>query len=135
VTILRFFSLIADVLLRLRHERGESQVSVGLRAGMSDAQISKYERGIVTPDVATLLQLLGAYGQHLVIMPQHISETMPERDAVIAAASKWWAIEAHPDPDPATRDLLESVARLVAAELRQRPGRAPFNGEAKAADR
>lgn len=116
MTILRFFSLIADILLRLRHERGESQVAVGRRAGLSDAQISKYERGQTVPDVATLLQLLGAYGQHLVVMPKAIAETMPERDAVVVAAS-----QAYARGTLLGDELSAAVQQLVAAELRQRP--------------
>jgi transcriptional regulator with XRE-family HTH domain len=125
VTILRFFSLIADVLVRLRHERGESQVAVAGRAGISDTQLSKYERGQTVPDVSTLLQVLHAYGQHLVIMPTALAETMVERDAVVTAAAQWYALD--PDGDRlddvrVVGELAAAVQRLVAAELRQRSG-------------
>jgi transcriptional regulator with XRE-family HTH domain len=124
VTILRFFSLIADVLLRLRHERGESQVAVARRSGMSDTQISKYERGQVMPNLPTLLQLLGAYEQHLVVMPKAIAETMPERDRVVAAATMWFAADVDDRAKflAAEQRLRAAVVELVAAELRHRGG-------------
>jgi len=118
VTILRFFTLIADVLLRLRYERGESQVAVAARAGLANPQISKYERGVVTPDLSTTLQLLHAYGQHLVVMPAPLAETLPERDVVVAAASRWYAIGPSSNP----HELIAAVEKLVAAELRHGGG-------------
>lgn len=117
--ILRFFSLIADVLTGLRHERGESQVAVAVRAGITDTQLSKYERGQTVPDVSTLLQVLHAYGQHVVIMPAAFAETMVERDAVVVAACRVFAT------GDGQAELDVAVQRLVTAELRHRSGARP----------
>jgi transcriptional regulator with XRE-family HTH domain len=121
--ILRFFSLIADVLTGMRHERRESQLAVAVRAGITDTQLSKYERGQTVPDVSTLLQVLHAYGQHIVIMPAAFAETMPERDAVVTAAAVWWSVQNDGARLlAAEKSLGHAVERLVAAELRQRGG-------------
>jgi transcriptional regulator with XRE-family HTH domain len=115
MTILRFFSLVADVLVRLRKATGETQAVVAARAGLSGNQLSKYERGQVMPDISTTLQLLHAYGQHLVVLPAPIAETLPERDAVVVAAT---AIVVRDGFDGRSDALHNAVQRLVAAELR-----------------
>jgi hypothetical protein len=105
MTILRFFSLVADVLVRLRKATGETQAVVAARAGLSGNQLSKYERG----------QVMHAYGQHLVVLPAPIAETLPERDAVVVAAT---AIVVRDGFDGRSDALHNAVQRLVAAELR-----------------
>lgn len=85
----RFFSMLADILLRLRHNRGESQEAVAERAGFSGTQVSRWERGQTMPDVDSLLRMLAAYEHRLVIMPWRQADTIDERDLVVAAARRW----------------------------------------------
>lgn len=53
--------MIRDV--RKRH--GLDQKALARRARTSQGQISKIERGVVSPTVATLVRLLGAMGERL----------------------------------------------------------------------
>lgn len=49
--------LRGERLLRLRKERGITQTELGERLGVTQNQISRYERGAVNPSVETLIQL------------------------------------------------------------------------------
>jgi len=53
--------LVRDV--RVRH--GLDQRALARRAGTSQGQISKIERGVVSPSISTLERLLGVMGERL----------------------------------------------------------------------
>jgi len=56
----------ARTLIREARERhGLNQKALARRAGTSQGQISKIERGVVSPSVATLARLLGVMGERL----------------------------------------------------------------------
>lgn len=114
MTIVRFYSMIGDVLLRLRLERNVSQVTAAERAGVIGSQVSRWERGNVMPDTDSVIGLLEVYGQRLVVMPADRAETSVDRDAVVETAKQWKEGVAD------NADLLAAVNQLLTAEARQK---------------
>lgn len=56
----------AGTLIRQARERhGLKQEALARRAGTSQGQISKIERGVVSPSISTLERLLGVMGERL----------------------------------------------------------------------
>jgi transcriptional regulator with XRE-family HTH domain len=56
-----------DVLREARRRHGLDQATLARRACTSQAQISRIERGTISPGVATLSRLLHAMGEQLVL--------------------------------------------------------------------
>lgn len=59
------FDNLGEVLRALREERGWNQGQLARRAGISVAMVSNYERGVRTPAVKTLGEILDALGVRL----------------------------------------------------------------------
>jgi transcriptional regulator with XRE-family HTH domain len=55
----------ATLLRETRRRHGLNQVALARRAGTSQGQISKIERGIISPSISTLERLLGVMGERL----------------------------------------------------------------------
>ena len=54
-----------DLLRDARRRHGLDQRTVALRAGTSQTQVSRIERGEISPSVSTLARLLAALGERL----------------------------------------------------------------------
>jgi transcriptional regulator with XRE-family HTH domain len=66
-------SLTAGSLLRnVRHRHGLTQAQLAARARTSQAAISRIERDLVSPSVATLAELLDLMGEELVLQADPI---------------------------------------------------------------
>jgi len=55
----------ATLIRETRRRHGLNQKALARRAGTSQGQISKIERGVVSPSVSTLERLLGVMGERL----------------------------------------------------------------------
>lgn len=64
---MRHFDL-AGQLLSLRMEAGMTQQQVAERSGISQADISHYERGLGNPTQKTIAALAGVFGAHLALV-------------------------------------------------------------------
>lgn len=115
MTVIDFHAAIGPVLSGLRAERGVSQEAAGRRAGANGAQVSKWERGQVVPDLVTLLPLLHAYGQKVMIVPALQANTSVERDRVLEAARGFFE-----DPRGDPENLYNSVSDLLEAEEKRK---------------
>ena len=60
-------SSAGDLLSAVRRRHGLTQTQLADRARTSQAAISRIERGLVSPSVATLAQLLDLMGEELVL--------------------------------------------------------------------
>jgi transcriptional regulator with XRE-family HTH domain len=123
--IVRYVTMIAELLLDLRKCNAVPQERLAFAAGVDGAQVSKYERGLVIPSVETLLRLLKSMRHSVVVMPDLFAETAVQRNAVVTAAAKWYATgDLRPKSEHAAVDdgLALAVQQLVAAELRHRGG-------------
>lgn len=61
------------MLKRLRHDAGLTQAQLASRAGTSQAAVARYEKGTVSPSVATLERLVGAAGAELELGTHRVS--------------------------------------------------------------
>jgi transcriptional regulator with XRE-family HTH domain len=61
-----------ELLTTVRHRHGLTQSQLAARARTSQAAISRLERGLVSPSVATLQELLDLMGEELVIQAEAI---------------------------------------------------------------
>src|SRR5437773_11091281 len=61
-----------DLLRETRRGHGLSQAQLAARARTSQAAISRIERGLVSPSVATLAQLLDLMGEQLTLAAEPI---------------------------------------------------------------
>lgn len=52
----------ADAILRIRQENGLSQEQLAERLGMTRQAVSRWEMGISTPNIATLIQISETFG-------------------------------------------------------------------------
>jgi XRE family transcriptional regulator, regulator of sulfur utilization len=59
---------LGATLTRLRHDRGLAQEALAFKAGLSTSTISRIERGLHVPDIATLRKLAKALNVPLSIM-------------------------------------------------------------------
>lgn len=55
----------AELLLRARRRHGLTQAQLAMRARTSQAAISRIERGLVSPSIATMRTLLDLMGEEL----------------------------------------------------------------------
>jgi transcriptional regulator with XRE-family HTH domain len=115
--IVRYVTMIAELLLDLRKRNAVPQETLAFAAGVDGAQVSKYERGLVIPSVETLLRLLKPMRHSVVVMPDLFAETAVQRDAVVTAAA-----QAFTRGTLLGDDLAEAVRQLIVAELRHRGG-------------
>jgi transcriptional regulator with XRE-family HTH domain len=96
----------AGALLRARREaHGLSQARLALRAGTTQAAVSRVERGELSPSIATLERLLWAMGEELDLSAQpappdwdedHLRDTLrrPPADRLALAVS-WNRLAGH----------------------------------------
>jgi transcriptional regulator with XRE-family HTH domain len=56
---------LGDLIERARKNAGLTQSGLAARAGTSQPAIARYERGVVTPTIATASRLLAACGREL----------------------------------------------------------------------
>lgn len=85
------------ILKRLREEAGLTQAQLASRAGTSQAAVARYEKGTVSPSVATLERLVGAGGAELELgtrrMPaangsgQRVANLRKHRDRIVELAT------------------------------------------------
>ncbi len=79
-----------SIIREARRKAGLTQTELSKRAGTSQAEISRYERALVLPELATLTRIVEACGMHLelklVDRPDHellsstaLSQTVEER--------------------------------------------------------
>lgn len=61
-----------ELLRTVRRRHGLTQAQLAARARTSQAAISRIERGLVSPSVATLAQLLDLMGEELVLGAERI---------------------------------------------------------------
>jgi transcriptional regulator with XRE-family HTH domain len=61
-----------ELLRATRRRHGLSQAQLAARARTSQAAVSRIERGLVSPSVATLAQLLDLMGEELVLAAERI---------------------------------------------------------------
>jgi transcriptional regulator with XRE-family HTH domain len=89
----------SDLIRSSRERLGISQRQLALRAGTTQAAISRIERGVVSPSFATLRELMLAMGEEPVLTakrlptnwdPAHMSSTLARtpRDR-LALATSW----------------------------------------------
>lgn len=64
---------VTTMLKRLRHDAGLTQAQLASRAGTSQAAVARYEKGTVSPSVATLERLVGAAGAELELGTHRVS--------------------------------------------------------------
>lgn len=62
----------AQVLLDARKEANMTQEEVARKIGASKGYISRLERGLVIPTVATLYKLMAAMGLRIVFIPKNV---------------------------------------------------------------
>jgi transcriptional regulator with XRE-family HTH domain len=55
----------AELLRRARLRHGLTQQQLAIRAGTSQAAVSRIERGVVSPSMATIERLVGLLGEEL----------------------------------------------------------------------
>lgn len=89
----------AELLRSTRERLGLSQRTLALRAGTTQAAISRIERGLVSPTLATLRELMLAMGEELVLSsrrlptswdPAHMASTLARTpDERLALALSW----------------------------------------------
>lgn len=75
----------AQVLLDARKEANMTQEEVARKIGASKGYISRLERGLVIPTVATLYRLMAAMGLRIVFVPKNeyrVHAADPEAEAV-----------------------------------------------------
>lgn len=66
-------------LLRARRQaHGLSQAALALRAGTTQAAISRIERGLVSPTIGTVCNLLGALGEELLLDAHRVKSDIDE---------------------------------------------------------
>jgi|SRR5436309_8935739 len=56
---------VARLIRETRERHGLNQKALARRAGTSQGQISKIERGVVSPSISTVERLLGVMGERL----------------------------------------------------------------------
>src|SRR2546430_12191570 len=61
---------VAKLIRETRERHGLNQKALARRAGTSQGQISKIERGVVSPSTSTLERLLGVMGERLVLVAE-----------------------------------------------------------------
>ena len=66
----------AYVLLEARKKAHMTQEEVARKIGASKGYISRIERGLTVPTVATLYKIVAAMGLRVVFLPQNLTETM-----------------------------------------------------------
>ena len=57
-----YYNGISDTLMELRKKRGITQKELGEVLGVSNKTISKWEKGIIEPDIASMINLSKYYG-------------------------------------------------------------------------
>jgi len=71
---------LAGQLLALRLAAGLTQAEVAERSGLSQADISRYERGLGNPTRTTIEAIAAALGAHLALVPDE--QPTPELEPV-----------------------------------------------------
>lgn len=66
----------ACVLLEARKKAHMTQEEVARKIGASKGYISRVERGLTVPTVATLYKIVAAMGLKVVFLPQNLTETI-----------------------------------------------------------
>ena len=61
---------VAKLIRETRERHGLNQKALARRAGTSQGQISKIERGVVSPSISTVERLLGVMGERLELSAQ-----------------------------------------------------------------
>lgn len=76
----------AQLLRETRERHGLSQRRLALRAGTSQDAISRIERGVESPTVERLAQILLAMGERLRVGAEPLEAPVPAEDLAVAAA-------------------------------------------------
>lgn len=69
---------IGTDILKLRMERGLTQVQLAERSGVPQSEISRIERGLGNPTEDTLARLAGALQAHIAVIPDEAEITVPQ---------------------------------------------------------
>lgn len=57
-----YYNIISDTLMELRKKRGITQKELGEVLGVSNKTVSKWEKGIIEPDITSMINLSKYYG-------------------------------------------------------------------------
>lgn len=109
---IRSSALIGNMIAGVRQATGLNQAALSAAAGIHQAQVSKYERSLVTPDVESTRKLLAAAGWQLCAVPVGTAATHDEREAVIDAARQWFIR----DTSETGAAVIDAIVRLAEAE-------------------
>jgi len=69
--------LPAGLVRETRRELGLSQRQLAFRAGTTQAEVSRVERGEVSPTITTLRELMRAMGRELIVASEPLAEWDP----------------------------------------------------------
>ena len=65
---------LASQLIALRKARGWSQQELAKMTGIKQPEISKFERGLGSPNEATLARLIAPFDYHVAFVPDGVDE-------------------------------------------------------------
>lgn len=119
IMIIRFGSLIGEIIAAARAFANMTQAQLSAGSGVAGSQISKYETMRVVPDVHTSRALLSATGFELCALPRLEAETHEQREQLIAVVRKW-ATAPVGEADPF--EIIEAAHALDVAEQHVRDG-------------
>jgi len=116
ILIIRYARLLGSVLADLRRAGEVTQAELGERAGVAGSMVSDYERSIVTPSLATAIQILDGLGWRLAALPATAAETHDARDLVVQAAREWREKGTYQFNGDSELALIKAVDHLVELE-------------------